>query len=78
MKLYLNATFRHKESNHETKPCVVEKIIELPASDFACYIEDLLESQPFIDENKDLMKKDQDGVYHSVISQTPICTMSML
>ena len=78
MKLYLNATFRHKESNQEYKHCVVEKIIELPASDFACYIEDLLESQPFIDENKDLMKKDQDGVYHSVISQTPICTMSML
>lgn len=67
MNLYLNATFRHKESNHEAKPCVVEKIIELPAKDFACYMEDLLKSQPFIAENAGLMKKDQNGVYHCLL-----------
>ena len=67
MKLYLNATFRRKESNHEAKPCVVEKFIELPANDFACYMENLLESQPFIAEHAELMNVDRDGLYHCLL-----------
>lgn len=67
MKFYLNAPFHRKESNYEVMPCVVEKIVELPESDFACYLEDLLQNQPFITENQELMKRDQDGVYHCLL-----------
>lgn len=67
MKLYLNATFRRKEYDHEAKPCVVEKIVELPADEFDRYTKKLLDSQPFIAQYADLMCVDRDGLYHCVL-----------
>ena len=67
MKIHLNAKLSHKEIKHETSPCVVEEIIELSENDFARYLNNLFEVQSFIEKNKNIMRKDEEGVYHCLL-----------
>lgn len=67
MSLYLNTTFRCKENDHEAKPCIVEKIVELPADEFDRYTKNLMKRQPFLAEYADHMGVDRDGLHHCVL-----------
>ena len=63
----LNTTFRCKENDHEANPCIVEKIVELSAAQFASYTKNLMKRQPFLAEYADHMGVDRDGLHHCVL-----------
>ena len=45
---------------------VIEKVITLSDADFKKFCLDLLEDQDFIKQNQDLMKVDDNGVWHCI------------
>lgn len=45
---------------------VIEKVITLSDTEFKNFCLDLLEDKNFIKENQDLMKVDENGVWHSL------------
>jgi hypothetical protein len=63
----LNAQLHHKQSEYNTSPCVVEKIIELPKHEFLSICHAPLRHCAFITENADLMHRDANGVYHCLM-----------
>ena len=63
----LKAQFHRKQSEFATSLAEVEKVIELPRDEFRAFLRSPLDDYPFITENKDRMKMDQDGVYHCLL-----------
>lgn len=63
----INVPFRRKDVEIETKPCMVEKTVELPADLFAYFSRNLLDDYDFILENIDFMYQDKDGVNHCLL-----------
>lgn len=54
------------QNDGEEVKAVIEKEITLPDAEFEKYLNDLLEEKDFIKENKDLMKVDENGVWHCI------------
>lgn len=65
--LKLRAEFGRKQDKFMTTDCVVEKIIELPEKEFACFLDNLAMPHSFIDENKDGLTYDADYVAHAML-----------
>jgi len=63
----LNAQFHHKQSEFNTNPAVVEKIIEIPQYEFMSLCRAPMKDRAFITENIDLMRRDAEGVYHCLL-----------
>lgn len=45
---------------------ITEKTITLPEDEFRIFSNDLLDEYPFITESKDLMRVDENGVWHCI------------
>ena len=58
----LNAIFHRKEPQFETQACVVEKIIELPLSEYEAFRNNMLEDRQFITENNNFLRGLHDGM----------------
>ena len=54
----INAKFMRKEPDSEAKPCVVEKAIRLPGSEYDSFARSMLLDQDFIHDNVDSMYHD--------------------
>ena len=48
------------------KPYVIEKTVQLPRIDFENFITDFCVDRWFIEENTDLCRVDEDGVWHCI------------
>jgi hypothetical protein len=60
--------FHRKEDTFEPRPCVVEKIIPLTATEFDSFSVHMVNRNwDFIRENSDLMRWDLDGTMHCVL-----------
>lgn len=79
MKVYLVKKAASVKDWEESKKCievysgakakrevVIEKTINLTPAEFAAFCDDLLEEKDFIKENRDLMKVDENGVWHCI------------
>lgn len=58
----LDAVMNRKDSEIESEPCIVAKIIELPTNNFFHFKNHLLEDQSFLMDNIDLMGFDEDNI----------------
>lgn len=65
--MQFNVLFRRKDTEIETSPCVVEKIVELSAEQFEHFSKNLLNDYDFILENTDHMYQDKDGINHCLL-----------
>lgn len=65
--LNLQAIFTRKAEDFPVWDCVIEKIVELPEAEFRYFKSASLRDMPFIAENTDLMKRDENGVYHCLL-----------
>ena len=65
--MQLNAIFHRKEPQFEPKRCVVEKVIDLDASEYAAFRRNMLRDQPFISKNHLAMRVDSNGVSHCLL-----------
>ena len=66
-KLIINTSLLRKESCFEPKPCLVEKVVEMPAAAFARLISRPLDDQYVIAQNKPLMYCDNE-FYHCILA----------
>lgn len=66
-KLIINTSLLRKESCFEPKPCLVEKVLEMPAAAFARLISRSLDDQYIIAQNKPLMYCDNE-FYHCILA----------
>ena len=66
-KLIINTSLLRKESCFEPKPCLVEKVVEMPAAAFARLISRPLDDQYIIAQNKPLMYCDNE-FYHCILA----------
>lgn len=66
-KLIINTSLLRKESCFEPKPCLVEKVVEMPATAFARLISRPLDDQYIIAQNKSLMYCDNE-FYHCILA----------
>lgn len=79
MKVYLVKKATSVRDWEEAKKCievysgakakrevVIEKTINLAPAEFTAFCDDLLEDRDFIKENRDLMKVDENGVWHCI------------
>lgn len=66
-KLIINTSLLRKESCFEPKPCLVEKVVEMPATAFARLISRPLDDQYIIAQNKPLMYCDNE-FYHCILA----------
>ena len=58
----LDAVMNRKDSEIDSEPCIVAKIIELPTNNFFYFKNHLLEDQSFLMDNIDLMGFDEDNI----------------
>lgn len=65
MKLKMNLL--HKPAHFQLPECRVEKVLELPAEDFAALVSQPFQDYGFISENKKVMKE-ADGVFHCLLA----------
>ena len=63
----LNAIFRCKESQFESRPCVVEKIIELNEADYWAFRQNMLRDQDFIKKFNDAMRLQSKSANHCLL-----------
>ena len=66
-KHIINTSLLRKESCFEPKPCLVEKVLEMPAAAFARLISRPLDDQYIIAQNKPLMYCDNE-FYHCILA----------
>lgn len=64
--MIIKAELMHKPSQLTAQDCHVEKVVELSTTDFDRYLTQPLADQPFIAENKNLMRYAEDG-YHCLL-----------
>ena len=65
--LRTTADFHWKESKLETKPCIIEDIVELGSTEFKQFSKNLLRDYDFIADNVNSMFVDSDGVTHALL-----------
>lgn len=65
--LKLNAVFERKNDHFPSTDCMVEKTIELSEEDYLHFKNHLLEYKPFITENRDWMRVDENGIAHCLL-----------
>lgn len=65
--MIIRTELKRKEPRLETERCQVEKIIELPESEFESFRCNLLNDYSFISENKDMMHGDTNGLVHCLL-----------
>lgn len=63
---YINGKLTHKASNHNTKPCKIEKWVFLPHSDFESLKANPYQEHKAITAAKDLMYEDENA-YHCIM-----------
>lgn len=76
--LNLQAVFLRKATEFPTWDCVIEKIVELPESEYRSFKEAPLRDESFIAENTDLMYQDANGVYHCLLALGEGCSDGIL
>lgn len=65
--LKLNAIFERKADHFSETECVMGKTIELPAESYRHFKSHLLGFEPFITENRDWMRVDENNVAHCLL-----------
>lgn len=63
----IDAVMRRKDSEIESDPCMVAKVIEIPTNDFFYFKNHLLEDYSFLMDNIDLMGFDDDNIRRCVL-----------
>lgn len=63
----LNAIFERKADHFSETECVVDKTVELPAERYRHFKSHLLGFEPFITENRDWMRVDENNVAHCLL-----------
>ena len=76
--LNLQAVFESKARKLSARECVIEKIVELPESEYRNFKEAPLRYMSFITENKGLMCQDANGVYHCLLAMGEGCSDGIL
>jgi len=65
--LNLQAIFTRKADDYPVWDCVIEKIVELPEAEYKYFKSAPLRDMPFIAENTDLMRRDENGVFRCLL-----------
>lgn len=65
--LKLNAIFERKIDHFHETDCVVEKTVELQEAEYRDFKNHLLRDMPFIAENRDWMRVDENGIAHCLL-----------
>ena len=65
MKIHVK--LKRKDAEIKSDSCVVEKVIELSGAEFTFFKDNLLNDYDFILENTDIMRQDENGVYHCLL-----------
>jgi len=76
--LNLQAVFERKASEFPARDCVIEKIVELPESEYRSFKAAPLRDMSFIAENTDLMYQDANGIYHCLLAMGEGCSDGIL
>jgi hypothetical protein len=76
--LNLQAVFERKASEFPVRDCVIEKIVELPESEYRSFKAAPLRDMSFIAENTNLMYQDANGVYHCLLAMGEGCSDGIL
>ncbi len=76
--LNLQAVFERKASEFPVRDCVIEKIVELPESEYRSFKAAPLRDISFIEENKNLMYQDTNGIYHCLLAMGEGCSDGIL
>ena len=63
----INAILNRKENEYSISNCIVEKVVELKENQFKIFRENMLSDYKFIDQNKEHMYVDENGVYHCLL-----------
>lgn len=65
--LNLKAVFERKISEFPVRDCVIENIVELPATEYTHFRSNLIRDADFIAENKNRMYQDENGIQHCLL-----------
>jgi hypothetical protein len=65
--LNLKAVFERKTNEFPARDCVIENIVELPATEYARFRSNLIRDADFIAENKNRMYQDGNGIQHCLL-----------
>lgn len=65
--LHLKAVFERKTNEFPVRDCVIENIVELPATEYARFRSNLIRDADFIAENKNRMYQDGNGIQHCLL-----------
>lgn len=65
--MQFHVPLRRKEKEIETRPCVVEKTIELGQKEYAHFCHHLLDDYDFLSENRESMYVDTEGASHCLL-----------
>jgi len=65
--LNLKAVFERKINEFPVRDCVIENIVELPATEYARFCSNLIRDADFIAENKNMMYQDENGIQHCLL-----------
>jgi len=76
--LNLKAILERKVSGYPASDCVIEKIVELPESEYEHFKTAPLRDMPFIAENTGLMGRDENGIYHCLLVLGEGCSDGVL
>jgi hypothetical protein len=76
--LNLQAVFERKASEFPVRDCVIEKIVELPESEYRKFKNNLMEDYDFIRESADDMIMDRNGLNHCILTLGEGCSDGVL
>lgn len=76
--LNLQAVFERKANKLPARNCVIEKIVELPESEYRKFKNNLFEDYDFIRESADSMIMDRNGLNHCILTLGEGCSDGVL
>lgn len=65
--LHLQAVFERKINEFPANDCVIDNIVELPEGEYKHFRSNMLRDVDFIEENKNRMYRDENGIQHCLL-----------